>query len=344
VTGAGESAALVLRLVSGPLADRTRRFWSWAIAGYVLTVVSVPALGISGALWIACVLVILERVGKAVRSPAKDTLLSHASAGIGRGRGFAVHEAMDQFGAFLGPLLVALILATTHNDYAPALGVLAIPGIGVVAVLWWLARRVPDPTSFELVDAPPKAVSRPRLGGGLPPEFWKYSTFTATTVGGSATFGMLGFHMAHRHLASAATIPIIYAVAMATGALGALAAGWLFDKHGPRTLILLPLLTASIPLMAFSQTLALSVVAAALWGAANGVQESTMRATVASLVGTDRRATAYGVYAAVIGGATLVGSAIIGAIYSASIPALIIVMVATQLVSIVMLLRVRISP
>ncbi|MER6530890.1 MFS transporter [Streptomyces sp. NPDC001508] len=107
VTGAGEAAALGLRLASGPLADRSHRFWTWTIAGYVLTAVSVPVLGLTGALWVACTLVIAERVGKAVRSPAKDTLLSHATAATGRGRGFAVHEAMDQVGALLGPLTVA---------------------------------------------------------------------------------------------------------------------------------------------------------------------------------------------------------------------------------------------
>lgn len=135
VTGVGAAAALVLRLVSGPLADRTGRFWAWTVAGYVLTVVTVPVLGLAGSLGAASTLVIAERVGKAVRSPAKDTLLSHATASTGRGRGFAVHEAMDQVGALIGPVVVAGVLATTGDDYAPALGVLAAPGVAAVAVL-----------------------------------------------------------------------------------------------------------------------------------------------------------------------------------------------------------------
>ncbi|MFJ6118981.1 MULTISPECIES: hypothetical protein [unclassified Streptomyces] len=104
-----------MRLVSGPLADRSRRFWAWAIAGYALTAVSVPVLGLTGDLWVACTLVVAERVGKAVRSPAKDTLLSHATAATGRGRGFAVHEAMDQVGALLGPLTVAGVTGVRRN-------------------------------------------------------------------------------------------------------------------------------------------------------------------------------------------------------------------------------------
>ena len=336
VTGAGEAAALVLRLVSGPLADRTRRFWTLAISGYTLTVITVPLLGLTSVLWVACTLVILERVGKAVRSPSKDTLLSHAASGIGRGRGFAVHEAMDQFGALIGPLLVALILALTHNDYAPALGVLAIPGIGVLVVLAWLAKRVPDPSAFELDGTAPKSVSRPRIGrADLSREYWEYCGFTALTVGATATFGVLGFHIAHRGLSSAATIPVIYACAMGAAALAALAAGWLFDKVGAKTIAVLPLVSSFVPLLAFTNTLTWSVVAAIVWGAATGVQESTMRATVAELVPSDRRATAYGIYAAVIGGATIIGSAVIGLLYSVSIPALIIVMIAAQGASLV---------
>ena len=167
VTGAGEAAALGLRLVSGPLADRWGRLWAWTIAGYVLTVVSVPVLGVAGVLWAACVLVVAERVGKAVRSPAKDALLAYATAATGRGRGFAVHEAMDQVGALVGPLTVAGVLAVTGGDYGPALGVLALPGIAVVGVLLWLRLRVPDPSGYEVgAAAGPASAWRPQAGTG----------------------------------------------------------------------------------------------------------------------------------------------------------------------------------
>ncbi|WP_307070314.1 MFS transporter [Streptomyces sp. B3I8] len=155
---------LGLRLASGPLADRSRRFWAWTIAGYVLTAATVPVLGLTGVLWVACTLVIAERVGKAVRSPAKDTLLSHATAATGRGRGFAVHEAMDQVGALIGPLTVAGVLALTGGDYAPALGVLALPGVAAVALLLWLRARVP----IRWATRPPSARRRP--SSRLPPD------------------------------------------------------------------------------------------------------------------------------------------------------------------------------
>ncbi|MCH5676685.1 MFS transporter [Streptomyces gilvus] len=351
VTGAGEAAALGLRLVSGPLADRTRRFWGLAIAGYALTVVSVPLLGVVGTLWAACVLVIAERVGKAVRSPAKDTLLSHATAATGRGRGFAVHEAMDQVGALIGPLVVAGVLALTGGDYAPALGVLALPGVAVLALLVWLRARVPDPRSYEEEPEPharkphendPAAsdsapATAPAPGGQLPRAFWTYAAFTAATTAGFTTFGVLSYHLVERHLLTAAWVPVLYAAAMAVDALAALATGWLYDRHGARVLVALPVLAAVVPALAFTRTVGLAVAGSLVWGAAMGIQESTLRATVADLVPPGRRATAYGVFAGVVGAASLAGGALTGALYGTSIPALIAVVVGVQVVALVLL-------
>ncbi|MFC8520339.1 MFS transporter [Streptomyces sp. NPDC057257] len=333
VTGAGEAAALGLRLVSGPLADHSRRFWAWTIAGYVLTAISVPVLGLTGVLWMACMLVIAERVGKAVRSPAKDTLLSHATAATGRGRGFAVHEAMDQVGALLGPLTVAGLLALTGDDYAPALGLLAVPGVAAIALLVWLRARVPDPVAYETVtgpampDDPTAGASR---AGRLPRAFWAYAVFAAASLTGFATFGVLSYHLVARHLMPTAIVPVLYAAAMATDAVAALATGWLYDRFGPRVLVVLPMLSAAVPALAFTDTLGVVVAGALVWGAAVGVQESTLRATVADLVPTGRRATAYGVFAGIMGVAALAGGALAGVLYDISIPVLIGVVAGIQ--------------
>ncbi|MFE9448906.1 MFS transporter [Streptomyces sp. NPDC006739] len=356
VTGAGEAAALGLRLLSGPLADRTRRFWGLAIAGYALTVVSVPLLGVVGVLWAACVLVIAERVGKAVRSPAKDTLLSHATAATGRGRGFAVHEAMDQVGALVGPLTVAGVLALTGGQYGPALGVLAAPGVAVLGVLFWLRGRVPDPEAYEReltassdtdTDADAEAdagagAPAPRPGR-LPAAFWTYAAFTATTTAGFTTYGLLSYHLVERHLLTDAWVPVLYAAAMAVDALAALATGWWYDRVGARVLVVLPLLAAAVPALAFTDTLAWAVGGSLLWGAAMGVQESTLRATVADLVPSPGRATAYGVFAGVVGAAGLVGGTLTGALYDYSVPVLITVVVAIQVLALILLAATRTS-
>jgi len=341
VTGIGEAAALGLRLVSGPLTDRTQRFWAWTIAGYTLTIVTVPVLGIAATLWVACTLVIAERVGKAVRSPAKDTLLSHAAAVTGRGKGFAVHEALDQIGAVIGPLTVAAVLALTGNDYGPALGILAIPGVAALALLIWLVLRVPDPARYEphAAAVPPTApvasTPRPRPAP-LPAAFWAYCAFTATTMIGFATFGVLSFHMVTRGILPAAAVPLVYAAAMGADAVAALLSGWAYDHVGGKTLAALPFLSALIPLVAFSDQVWLVVLGALLWGAAVGIQESTLRAVVADLVAPPRRATAYGVFAAALGAATAAGGALTGWLYDTSVTALVITIAVTQASAVVL--------
>lgn len=343
VTGIGEASALLLRLVSGPLTDRTQRFWAWTIAGYSLTVITVPVLGITGILWVACALVIAERVGKAIRSPAKDTLLSFAAAATGRGRGFAVHEALDQIGALIGPLVVAGMLALTGGHYGPALGVLAIPGVAVLALLVRLRIRVPHPAIYEPVTTPtesaPEQPDRPviRWWAAMPRQFWIYSVFTAATMLGFATFGVLSFHMVARGLLPTAAVPLIYAAAMAVDALAALATGWAYDRTGPRVLIVLPVLAIAIPVAAFTTNTWWVIVGALLWGAAVGIQESTLRAVVADLVAPDRRASAYGLYAAVLGVATAGGGALTGYLYEHSITTLIIVVATVQVLALVFL-------
>jgi len=341
VTGAGEGAALALRLVSGPLADRTQRFWALTIGGYAVTVISVPLLGVAGALWLACSLVIAERVGKAVRSPAKDTLLSHATAVTGRGRGFAVHEAMDQVGALLGPLTVAAMLALTGGDYGPALAVLAVPGVAVIVVLAWLRRRVPDPAAYEAAAGPARVPGSPEHRIPLPRDFWVYAAFTAATTAGLATFGVLSYHLVAEDVMAEAAVPVLYAAAMGVDAIAALASGWLYDRVGARTLVVLPGLAAIVPILAFTDRVDLAIAGVLVWGAAVGVQESTLRATVADLVPAGRRATAYGLFAAVIGVATLAGGAIAGALYAYSISLLIVATVAFQAAALVLLLLVR---
>lgn len=340
ITGVGEAFALVGRLASGPLADRTRAYWPLAIGGYVLTVVSVPLLGLTSVLWIAAGLVIAERAGKALRSPAKDVMLSHATAAIGRGRGFAVHEALDQIGAVAGPLAVAAVLALT-GSYAPAFAMLAVPGAAVIVLLLWLRRRVPEPALYETAEpeapgapgSPPLSL-RAQLGRG----FWWYMAFTATTTVGYATFGVLSYHLVKQDLVAPAVVPLIYAGAMGADALAALAAGSLFDRVGRRVLIVVPFAAAVIPALVFTRSVTTAVVGILLWGVVMGIQESVMRAAVADLVPAPRRGTAYGIFAVGFGAATFIGGVLAGALYDISIPALIVAVPIIQVAAVIVFL------
>lgn len=207
ITGLGEAFAFAGRLGTGPLADRTRAYWPLTLAGYGLTLVAVPLLGFATALWLAATLVIAERAGKAIRSPAKDVLLSHAAAAVGRGRGFAVHEALDQLGALAGPLIVAGILVLSGGAYPPAFWALAVPHVAVMVLLVRLRNRVPDPARYE--PDPPASSTAATEGARLPRAFWGYLAFTVLTTVGGAGFGVLSFHLAARDVVPTATIPVV---------------------------------------------------------------------------------------------------------------------------------------
>lgn len=121
VAGLGEFAGYGLRLVSGRLADRTQKFWPITIAGYVIQMVAVPALALTRSWPAAALLIIAERAGRATRNPPRDVMLSHAGQELGGyGWVFGVHEALDQLGALLGPLIVAFLLARVTHNYRVA--------------------------------------------------------------------------------------------------------------------------------------------------------------------------------------------------------------------------------
>jgi MFS family permease len=326
ITGLGEAVALVLRLGTGPLADRTRKYWPLTIAGYALTVTAVPFMALASSLWQAAALVIMERFGKAVRTPARDTMLSHAGADMGRGKAFAIHEALDQSGALLGPLLVGLMVAI--SGFQLGFGVLAIPGAAALIAVILLRRAAPDPARYDTHSPSEPAPAPGQARVPLPARFWWYSAFTAVSMFGFSTFGVISYHLEVQNVIPSALIPVSYAVSMGAAALAALASGALYDRIGLRGLLIALPLTAAVPFLSFSNTPVLVWVGALVWGAALGIHESTLRAAVADLAG-------YGIFTAIYGIAWLAGSTIIGALYSASLTGLIIFTVASQLVALV---------
>ncbi|AXJ10263.1 MFS transporter [Arthrobacter sp. PM3] len=347
ITGFGEAVALVLRLAAGPLADRTRKYWPLTIAGYAMTVIAVPLMALAGSLWQASVLVITERFGKAVRTPARDTMLSHAGADMGRGKAFAIHEALDQSGALLGPLLVGLMVAI--SGFQLGFGVLAIPGAVALVAVVLLRRAAPDPARYDqhfvrendggpaggTVSAPAAAPAKARVRVPLPARFWWYSAFTAVSMFGFSTFGVISYHLEVQQVLPSALIPVTYAVSMGAAALAALASGTLYDRVGLRGLLIALPLTAAVPFLSFSSSPALVWAGAVVWGAALGIHESTLRAAVADLVPAATRGTGYGIFTAIYGVAWLAGSTIIGALYSASPTGLIVFTVGTQLAALI---------
>jgi MFS family permease len=313
VTGAGEAAALVLRLFTGRLADRLGKPWPQTLLGYAMTAVCVPLLAVSGGLVSAGLLYNGERVGKAVRTPARDSMLAHASAEMGRGYAFGLHEALDQIGAMAGPLLIALTLAL-GGHYRLAFALLAIPGALAVVALLRLRASAPNPAAWEPA-ADVSEAKKLRLETGLPRQFWQYAAFSAVTMLGFSTWALLAFHLTSRHLMSASVVPVLYALALAAASAAAVGFGRIYDRMGLRGLVVLPFLAAAVPLLSLSTTTVLVVAGAVVWGIGMGVHDSTMRAAVADLVPAHRRGAGYGTFTAIYGLSWLAGAALIGLLY-----------------------------
>ncbi|WP_026927294.1 MFS transporter [Granulicoccus phenolivorans] len=346
VTGAGEAMALVLRLFAGPIADRRGAHWSFTIVGYGLTAVCVPLLAVTprlgaAGLLVGSLLILAERAGKAVRSPSKSALLAQAARSVGRGKGFGVHKALDQLGAFSGPLLVAAIVAFTGSIWT-GLAWLAVPGAIALVILLVIRRAVPDPTVY---DPKPSAAAKPApqswwraaLGANLPGAFFGYAIAMALTTGGLVTFAVLSVHLSRQGVPTAA-IPVVYAGAMLVEAIAALLTGWAFDRLGSRVLLVVPILVALVPALAFGPVLGVTLVGVAVWALAYGIQDSTIKALVADLVPAHTLASAYGIFAAIQGVFAIGGGFLAGYLLDRSVPALIVVIAVAQAVALVLLI------
>jgi MFS family permease len=348
VSGAGEATALLLRVVFGSWADRSKRYWSLTFVGYGLTAACVPALAITpflagGGLALACILIIGERLGKAVRSPAKTALLAHAAAAVGLGRGFGVHQALDQIGAVAGPLLVAAVAAAAGTLW-PAMAVLIIPGAVAMLILLRIWRSMNRANASGAATASTEKTPEAResllsrLHGGLPRVFWLFAAAAAAVSAGLVTFAVISYHLTQDQVLPVAAVPVIYAAAMGASALAALGSGWLFDRNKGGALLGLPFLVSAVPVLAFATSPLIAIVGALLWGVAGGVLDSTVKALVADLVPASRRATAYGVFAAVQGAAAIGGGVMAGALYERSLPILIAAVIITQIIALVLLI------
>ena len=334
ITGAGEFLGYGLRLFSGRGADRTGRYWPITISGYVVQMAAVPLLALAGSWQLAALLIIAERVGKATRNPPRDAMLSHAAKEMGYGWGFGVHEALDQFGAMFGPLLVALILTVSQGDYQLAFASLAVPAVIMLSLLMVARRLYPRPQDLS---AGPAEVT----ASGLPRVFWIYLAGAALVAAGFADFPLIAFHFQQARTMSAPLVPVFYAVAMAVSGTGSLIFGRLFDRSGIGILIPLTVFAAAYAPLVFLGGFWPSLAGVSLWGLGMGVNESIIPAAVAPMVSPDRRASAYGLFTGAYGTAWMLGSIAIGALFDVSLVAVAAFAVAAQLAAIPFIVIVR---
>ncbi len=333
VGGAGELLGYLLRFFSGRWSDRTGRYWAITFAGYGINLLAVPLLALAGNWPAAAALMLTERMGKGIRTPARDVLLASAAGEVGGGWAFGLHEALDQTGAMVGPLLVALA-AVLLGGYRGGFALLLVPAVCSLVTLAVAARTYPQPNA-------PKAAAPSAPGRGFPRAFWLYNAAAALVAAGYADFPLIAYRLEQHGILRAPIIPISYAVAMATAALAALLFGRAFDRVGLLSLVPATVISAAFAPLAFMGGAVVAVVGVALWGVGMGAHESVMRAAVATMAPLERRGEAYGTFNAVFGIAWFLGSALLGVLYDISVHALVLFSILAQLAAIPLLLAAR---
>lgn len=325
VAGLGEFIGYAIRLISGYVSDRTRAYWLFTFIGYGL-LVSVPLLALTGVWQVAALFMVAERLGKALRSPAKDTILSQVTTQVGRGIGFGLHEAMDQIGAIAGPLIFTAIFAFVV-DYNLGYTIMWIPFVLLMAVLTVARILIPHPERFETSQA---VSNQPDSLHGT---FWLYTAFSAFAIIGFASFPVVAYHLKAHTIVSEATIPLLYAVAMGVDAVCAIVIGKLYDTRGMKVLLIIPIISAIIPVLVFAFNWVAVVIGIALWGVVMAIHETIMRAAIADLTSLKKRGTGYGIFNTAYGVCMFIGASIMGWLYEISINYIIAFAIVTELVA-----------
>lgn len=333
VSGFGELVGYALRLVSGYLADRTGKYWAITIVGYAFNLLAVPLLALAGHWWVAAVLMIIERMGKAMRVPSRDAMLSHAGQKMGMGWVFGLHEALDKTGAMLGPLIVAAVLYF-QGGYHESFAILLIPALLALSVLGCACWLYPNPQSLEIEPDTIKA-------NGMDSSYWLYLTGASLIAAGYADFPLMAYHFQKTALLSPVWIPVFYSIAMGANVIAAPLLGCFYDRKGFLILILITIVSSFFAPLVFLGDFKFALVGVILWSIGVGAHESLMRAIVAQMVPKEKRGSAYGVFNMGFGIFWFLGSFFMGLIYDSSIPTLVIFSLLIQLLAVPLLWIVR---
>lgn len=326
VAGFGELMGYAIRLISGVISDRTKKYWTITFIGYFVNLFAVPALALAGSWQMAAVLMILERTGRAIRNPARDVMLSHATSTIGHGKGFGVHEALDQIGAVSGPLIVSAVYFFS-GSYHESFGILLIPAILAITILVVARLKYPKTEHFEIQDTEP---AKP-----FPKRFYVlYLVAVSFIAAGFADYPLIAFHFEKTAQVSTQMIPVLYAIAMGVDALAALLLGWLFDKHGMKVLIGSTVVSLFFAPLVFMGNLTTAILGMVCWGIGMAAQESIVRSVLATVLPVGKRATGFGMFNAIFGLFWFLGSFLMGWLYDVSLTGLILFSVLAQVAAV----------
>ncbi len=317
-SGVGELVGYGMRLLSGPLADRSHAYWLFIFLGYGLILV-IPMMGFTNIIWIVMCLVIVERLGKALRSPSRDVVVSMVSKGIGSGKAFGLHEFIDQIGAVVGPAFLGFVMLRTSNNFSFSLQSLFPFYLLMMAILYLTYRRIRG--TVEEVRRQTTVTE-----GKLSRRFWMYSGAVLTNTIGLMPIALILYNGA-KILESGGQlwlVPFLYVIVQLIDAPMALISGHIYDKIGIKLLVL-PFALSVLP-FAFQFFVGLPgvILASIAYGLVLGMQESTYRATITNIVPLGKRGSAYGFFNVMLGAGTFISGVVFGFMMDVAVSPLLI--------------------
>ncbi len=354
VSGLGELVGYSMRYVFGKITDRTKKYWPMVIFGYILDIIAVPALALVGENgWVAAsALLIFQRMGKAIKKPAKDTIMSFAASQEGVGKSFGIQEMLDQIGAFLGPVLLYLVMlfktdGSAFEIYRRCFAFLFIPGMITIFLLFYTKKKFPNPEAFE-----PEIKKAQHFK--MKKSFIFYIAGISFFAFGFIDYSIVIMHISKNYteiagnfyetsnLINSGTIPLLYAGAMLIDAIAALVFGHMYDKNGLKALVISTIISAPFSFFIFGmKSIPALIFGLILWGIGMGAQESILKAAVTSMVDKKNRATGYGIFECSFGVFWFLGSWLLGTMYEVSIPLMIAISISAQILSIPFYLQVK---
>lgn len=342
VFGFGEFLGYFLRLFAGVLSDKTGKYWTFLFLGYGLLIV-VPIMGLTMKWNILVILILMERIGKSLRSPAKDTILSSVAENqVGIGFAFGLQEALDQIGAFSGPLIFSAVFLITGKNtltqYQTGYKLLFISVIILMLFLYFVWNKV---NSENLIPTVHHAEYRSEHLRSI---FWMYTAFTFFCTLGFVNFSTIGYHLKNQGLLTDSKITLLYSAAMIMDAIAALLVGKAYDKRKEKTgiktggllvLTLIPVITVLLPFLTLGRSVPLIIIGMLIFGVIMGTHETIMRSAIADITPFNKRGTSYGVFNAAYGLALFGGAALMGLLYDRDqIGAIMLFSVAMEIIAV----------
>jgi MFS family permease len=327
IAGVGEFLGYSLRAVSGYIADRTGKHWHITFIGYSINLLVVPAMALTHSWKAAAALILAERIGRAIRKPTVEAMLSYSTTKLGKGWVYGVNTALDETGATIGPLLMALVLFKT-SDYRTAYSLLLISSLLALSSLTVARVTFPVPSRLEEHSA------KTTRAQGFTKSYWLYMVAGTLFAAGLMSFELISFHLSRTGVVTRHWIPLFLAISTGVGVVASLVLGRLYDRVGIGIVVAAVCLSALFSPLVFLGGFWIVLAGMILWGIGYATQDTLLKAVIAGVLPEGKRNLAFGVFYLGYGGGWLVGSITAGLLYAHSRTALIAFSFVTQLLAV----------